>query len=189
MKKYLVILTLSLLSFSFNSYSQQIGIGFKMDIMKYIWLQKLPPHEGGRSITSSPAFFLKFSTLFFDKFELELDVGYQLGDRFAGVEAAFLAKYRFWENIYPFVSYLNHQNDGHDGTGDGTSHYTYHLIGAGAEFRLNEIFSADIGYYYPVGERGYDYEYLSAGAEDFKYTNTSEINSVMRIGIILNIIP
>ncbi len=165
-------------------------MGFKFDIIKFVGLNPISPYAGESSFRNGlPAAFLKFGILFADKLEFELDGGYQLGDKFSGGEASFLVKYRVWENIFPFAAYFMHANDGHEGTGTGISRYTYNLLGGGVEWKLSKLFSVDLGYYYPVGEKGYDYEYLSSRTSDFKYTNTTEINSLVRLGISFSFYP
>jgi len=186
MKKRFILLSAFTFLFCLTAYSQQLNLGLKVDVTKIVILRPIQPYNSISSINALPALFLKFGVLFWDKLELELDGGYQLGDRFDGAEAAFLAKYRIWNNIFTFLSYLNHQNDGHEGTGSGTSSYSYNFLGVGAEFKMSDLLGLDIAYYHPVGENGYDYEYISAGLGDYKRVNTSQISSFISFGMIFN---
>ncbi len=184
MKKKLSLLCAFFFLFCYNTYSQQINVGFKVEILKFYLTEPTLSRADVHLLTPLSGGFLKTGILFFDKLEFELDGGYQLGDDFAGVETSFLTKYWFRDNISLFITYLNHQNDGHEGTGSGTSNYTYNFFGAGAELKSSKLFSADLAFYYPVGERGFNYEYFGD-----EVVNTSHMGLLVRLGFIFSFYP
>jgi hypothetical protein len=185
MEKQLILFSFLILLSSTNIYSQQFNMGLKVDL-KYQRIESAQPYIKGTSLLALPAFLLKTGVLFFDNLELEFDGGYQPGDRFAGIETAALIKYRVWDNIFPFVTYINHQNDGHSGTGDGTSNNTFNYFGAGFEYKVSKLFSGDLAYYYPLGKRGYDYEFSS---DPDKFINTTQVGSLVKLGFIFSFYP
>lgn len=183
MKTKLSLLSVFFFLLCFSTYSQKFNAGFKVEIIKFYLTEPTLSTGDVHILTPISGGFLKMGILFFDKLEFELDGGYQLGDWFAGVETAFIAKYRFWDNIFPFITYLNHQNDGHEGTGSGTSNYTYNFFGAGAELKASKLFSAELAFYYPVGERGFNYEF---SGKEFRMVNTTKIGLLFRLGFIFS---
>jgi hypothetical protein len=181
MKKKLSFLSVFVFLLCFNTYSQHFDVGFKFDLIKIIWYEQLPPYAGVHSITAFPAIFLKLGFLPGNNFELELDGGYQFGDKFSGFEGAILVKYEIWDNISPFAAYLVHVNADRVAM-SGINLYNLKFFGAGAEWRLTEIFSVDIGYYYPVGEKGFDISSDELHKSD-DIVFTKKISSFLKFGI------
>ncbi len=184
MKKQLSLLALFILISNFKAYPQQFNVGFKVDIIKDVNIEPIQSYAKGTSLFPFPAFFLKVGVLFFDNLELQLEGGSQIGDRFAGVEAAALIKYRASYNIFPFITYLNHQNQGHEGVGTGTLSNTYNFFGLGAELKVSKLFSADLAYYVPVGRKVFDYS-----LEPDKTVYNSQVGSLVRLGFIFSFYP
>ena len=184
MKKQLLLFSFLILLSVTNIYSQQFNVGFKIDMIKYVRIEPIKSYAKGNSLFPFPAFFLKAGVLFFNDLELQLEGGSQIGDRFAGIEAAAFIKLRAKDNVFAFISYLNHQNEGHEGTGDGTLTNTYNFIGLGAEIKASELFSADLSYYIPVGRKVFDY---TLEPDDTVYT--TQVGSLVRLGFIFSFYP
>ncbi len=104
--KYSIIIFFLFLFSSSISLAQSVNVGFRVESIAYfykntinntnhVWLS-LAPFSG----------YLRLSVSY-DKYELELKGGGQLGEVFAGPEYALELKYNIdWKNIYPLIVYL-----------------------------------------------------------------------------------
>ena len=169
---------------SSTTYGQTVSIGLRFESFAYFvnYSQK----SSGVQFMPIPLLsdYLKIGILIYDKYEIALKGGLQLGDLFVGGEYAILFKYNIVKNVFPLVTYLNHFNVGDLGMGHGTYGDRMDFIGIGAEGKLTKLFTLDLTFYIPIGKKNLEFE---VGSFDEKIT-TAKIGPMIKLGFIFNII-
>ena len=122
----------------------------------------------------------------YDKYELELKGGGQLGEVFAGPEYALEIKYNLVGKTYPLLVYLNHNNAGDSRNSGGTFNNTIEFIGIGIEAKLIKLFAMDLIFYVPVGNRDLEYSIDYSSSYSVKRVTSSKITSIIKLGFIIN---
>lgn len=182
------IILLALILITSRSFCQQINLGIKLESLGYVEKYIKRNSSDFQSIPLPLSGYLKGSILLKNKYEFELKGGIQIaGDPFAGPEYAILFKYNIGHNIYPLITYMKHFNFGDSRTGSGTYDSTINFWGFGIETKFTKLFSLDLIYYLPFGEKGLGYS-LDFNSNDYKKITTSEIGPEIKLGFIFNIL-
>lgn len=167
------------------SLAQSPSLGLKVESLAYL-NKNLSNNSSDFSTIAVPlSGYVRGCVNFLDKYELEAKAGAQLGETFSGFEYAFTFRYNLLYNIYPQLTYLNHNNSGNSGNTGGVYNSNFEFIGAGVEVKFTSVFGMDLNYYVPIGNRDLEY-YLEYWATNKKVT-TNEIGSMIKLGFIFNV--
>ena len=183
--KQSIILLLLFLSSS-QTLSQKVSLGVKLESFGY-FIQNTVQNTSELSIIPVPlSGYVKASISLYDKYEVEIKGGVQLGEIFAGPEYALAVKYNLWENILPLITYLKHFNAGDSRTFGGIYNNEIEFIGIGMEAKLTKLFGLDLIFYIPIGEKGLEYS-LDFYSTDIRKVTTSRMGTMLKLGFVFNI--
>ncbi len=188
MKFYkILVVTILLIITASTSFCQQINLGIKLESLGYVEKYINRNSSDFQSIPLPLSGYLKGSILLKNKYEFELKGGAQLDENFAGPEYALSIKYSPIEKMFLIFTYLEHFNAGSSGNTGGIYSNNFSFGGIGIEAKLSRLFSLDLNYYLPFGEKGLGYS-LDFNSNDYKKITTSKIGSVIKLGFIFNIL-
>jgi hypothetical protein len=180
LKTISLVLLISTLSFA-----QSLSVGIKVESLGYFNKNLSNNTSGFSTIVVPLSGYIRSCVNLADKYELEAKAGVQLGETFSGFEYAFTFRYNLLYNIYPQLTYLNHNNSGSSGNTGGVYDSNFEFIGAGVEIKFTSVFGMDLNYYVPIGNRDLEYS-LEYWATNRKVT-TNEVGSMIKLGFIFNI--
>ncbi len=179
------ILLIIFIVLSSTSFAQSVHVGIELESLGYS-NRNIIKNISEEYITLIPlSGYLKGSITFYDKYEIELKYGAQLGEIFAGLEYALELKYNALWNLFPMISYMKHFNAGDSRTGSGIYNSRIEFLGLGIEAKITKLFGIDLLYYKAIGGKGLEYSIYS-GPSSNKVT-TSEMESMIKLGFIFNI--
>jgi len=167
------------------SLAQSVNVGVRLESLAYFYKNTI---HNTNEVYFLPIPFSGYvkASISYDKYELELKGGVQLGEIFAGAEYALELKYNLVGDIFPLLVYLNHNNSGEGGNSGGPYKNTIEFVGVGAEAKLTKLFGVDLIYYIPVGVS--DLEYLNQVNSNYlsERKTKSKITSMIKLGFIFN---
>jgi hypothetical protein len=111
------------------SLAQSLNVGVRLESLTYFYKNVIHNTSDVRAIPIPLSGYLKAGVTY-DKYELELKLGGQLGEVFAGPEYAIEIKYNLIGKIFPLLVYLSHNNSGGGGNSGGPYNHTIEFIGA-----------------------------------------------------------
>ena len=181
---YLRIILFLFLIISSLSFAQSVNVGIRVESLTYFYRNVVnnTTHEYFLPLPLSGYIKAGFS---YNKYELEMKLGGQLGEVFAGPEYAVEIKYNLVGKIFPLLVYLNHNNAGGGGNSGGPYNNTLEFLGAGAEAKLTKLFSLDLIFYAPVGNSDLEYSNYVGGFTYNRVTST-KITTMIKLGFIFS---
>lgn len=166
------------------SLAQSVNVGIRVESLAYFYKNVLRNTNDEYFLPLPISGYIK-AGVSYDKYELEMKLGGQLGEVFAGPEYAIEIKYNLIGKIFPLLVYLNHNNAGGGGNSGGPYNNSIQFIGVGAEGKLIKFFSVDLIFYLPVGKNDLEYSNQFVAGSYERITST-KITSMIKLGFILS---
>jgi hypothetical protein len=167
------------------SFAQSVNVGVRAESLTYFF-KNVINNTGHEYFLPIPLSGYLKAGVSYDKYELELKGGGQLGEVFAGPEYALELKYNIIKNIYPLVVYLNHINSGNSHNSGGTYSNTIEFMGIGIEAKLIKLFAMDLIYYVPVGNSDLEYSIDYSSDNSVKGIASTKMTSMIKLGFIIS---
>ncbi len=167
-----------------TSFAQSVNVGVRIESLAYLYKDVIRNTSREYLLPLPLSAYIK-AGISYDKYELEMKLGGQLGEVFVGPEYAIEIKYNLIGKIFPLLVYLNHNNVGDGGNSGGPYHNTIEFLGGGVEAKLTKFFGVDLIFYFPVGKN--DLEYANyVGGFTYKRVTSTKITSMVKLGFIFN---
>lgn len=182
--RFRIIFSLFLITSSI-SLAQSVNVGVRVESLAYFFKNVINNTSHEYFLPLPLSGYLR-AGVSYDKYELEMKLGAQLGEVFAGPEYAIEIKYNLVGKIFPLLAYLNHNNAGDSRISGGSYNNTIEFIGAGVEAKLTKLFGVDLIFYVPVGNS--DLEFANyVGGFTYKRVTSTKITTMIKLGFIFNI--
>src|SRR5690554_2440695 len=179
-----------LLFISTVNLAQSLNVGLRFEPCFYSQ-KEIPENKTQLKFIPYPySFYIKGAIIFSEKYELELKTGMMFSEELFGLDYIVLFKYGITKTLFPFITYMLHENSGASHQGWGIYNRNMVFIGFGAEAKITEIFSLDLVYYAPVGKTDLKYEFnyfTNSGAATYSPITISQMGPMVKLGFIFNV--